>query len=105
VKRSRQTGVSRRLIRLTIAGRDVATDVTFTDHGNGGLACALPTGVDPESGPEAMSASSPESVPAESDLRLSLDETGQLPVDVVLAGGTLEPIWTYARPPGAAAEP
>jgi hypothetical protein len=45
-------------------------------------------------------------VPLESDLRLSLEENGQLVVDLVLADDTLEPIWIYERSsPAAPAEP
>ena len=35
--------------------------------------------------------------PPESELQLSLDENGQLVVDLVLADGTLEPVWIYER--------
>ena len=58
---------------------------------DGYLACALPNG-DGEATP-----SSAPGVPTESDLQLSLDENGQLVVDLVLADGTLEPIWIYER--------
>ena len=63
---------------------------------DGYLACSLPTGDDPAPAPVA-------GVPAESDLQLSLDENGQLVVDLVLADGTLEPVWIYER--GAAPSP
>ena len=87
---------------LTIARRDDAAGVTFVNVSSGMsetvaataedgyLACSLPTGDDPAPSPVA-------GVPAESDLQLSLDDNGQLVVDVVLADGTLEPVWIYER--------
>jgi hypothetical protein len=35
--------------------------------------------------------------PPPSEYRLSLDEGGQLVIDLVLADGTLEPVWVYDR--------
>ena len=93
---------------LTIARRDDAAAVTFANLTNaasetvaataedGYLACTLPTG-DPGLQPAEAG------VPADVDLRLSLDENGQLVVDLVLADGTLEPVWIYER--GAAPSP
>ena len=52
--------------------------------------CTLPTGDDRAAAPSPVAA-------AESDLQLSLDENGQLVVDLVLADGTLEPVWIYER--------
>jgi hypothetical protein len=93
---------------LTITRRDDAADATFANlsngmsetvaatAGDGFLACTLPTGdgdLQPAQG----------GVPAESDLQLSLDDNGQLVADLVLADGTLEPIWLYDR--GAAPSP
>ncbi len=87
---------------LTIARQDDAAGVTFANVSSGMsetvaataedgyLACSLPTGDDPAPSPVA-------GVPAESDLQLSLDDNGQLVVDVVLADGTLEPVWIYER--------
>ena len=87
---------------LTIARRDDAAGVTFANVSNGMsetvaataedgyLACTLPTGDDPAPSPVP-------GVPAESDLQLSLDDNGQLVVDLVLADGTLEPVWIYER--------
>ena len=60
---------------------------------DGYLACTLPTGDDPAPSPAP-------GVPTESDLQLSLDENGQLVVDLVLADGTLEPVWIYDRAAG-----
>ena len=57
---------------------------------DGYLACTLPTGDD-------LAASPAPGVPAESDLQLSVDENGQIVVDLVLGDGTLEPIWIYDR--------
>jgi hypothetical protein len=82
--------------------------LTFTNHTNsmsqtvtgtaqaGGIACTLPnaTGGAPPGSPAP-------GVPARSDLVLSLDDDGQLIVDLVLSDGTLEPIWIYQRADGA----
>jgi hypothetical protein len=87
---------------LTIARRDDAAGVTFASVSSGRsetvaataedgyLACSLPTGDDP-------APSLAPGVPAASDLQLSLDDNGQLVVDLVLADGTLEPVWIYER--------
>ena len=87
---------------LTVVGVDDGAAVTFANLANGQrqtvvatledgfLACSLPTGDDPAPSPAL-------GVPTESDLQLSLDENGQLVVDLVLADGTLEPIWIYDR--------
>jgi hypothetical protein len=87
---------------LTVAGGDDGAAVTFVNLANGKrqtvvatledgfLACSLPTGDDPAPSPVP-------GVPTESDLQLSLAENGQLVVDLVLADGTLEPIWIYDR--------
>jgi hypothetical protein len=77
---------------------------------DGYLACSLPTGDTGLQGtdgggasPGALAAASPgesppvSGPPSEVDLRLSLDQNGQLVVDLVLADGTLEPIWIYDR--------
>lgn len=80
--------------------------LTFANHTNGmsqtiagaeqagGIACTLPN-ADGD-----LSASPPPGVPTESDLMLGLDDDGQLVVDLVLADGTLEPIWIYQRVDG-----
>ncbi len=79
-------------------GQDQTVVATVED---GYLACSLPTIDDPQV--QSGAASPP---PVESDLQLSVDENGQLVVDLVLADGTLEPIWIYDRAPAsAAAEP
>ena len=96
---------------LTVTSRDDGVALTFANLSNGQeqtvvatvedgfLACSLPTGDDPAPSPAP-------GVPTESDLQLSLDENGQLVVDLVLADGTLEPIWIYDRAPASApAEP
>ncbi len=95
---------------LTIARQDGDTSATFANLTNGEsqrvtatnedgyLACKLPTG-DSEVQP------SPASVPLDSDLQLSLEENGQLVVDLVLADETLEPIWIYERSSPAASAP
>ena len=95
---------------LTIARHDDAAVVTFANHTNGMservpaaaedgyLACTLPTGDTPLPAQDG--------VPEESHLRLSLDENGQLVVDLVLGDGTLEPVWIYDRGTGPSpAEP
>jgi len=38
--------------------------------------------------------------PTSANLQLSLDEDGQLVVDLVLADDTLQPIWIYERTDG-----
>jgi hypothetical protein len=92
---------------LTVASREGGVALTFANLANGQdqtvvatvedgfLACSLPTGDDPAPSPVP-------GVPTESDLQLSLDENGQLVVDLVLADGTLEPIWIYDRVPASA---
>jgi hypothetical protein len=92
---------------LTIARRDDTTSATFANLAKGAsetvaatavdgyLACTLTTG-------DTWTPAA-EGAPAEADLQLSLDENGQLVVDLVLADGTLEPIWVYDR--GAASSP
>jgi hypothetical protein len=87
---------------LTIARRDDAAGVTFANLsngisepvtatvGDGFLACTLPTGDDPAPSPAP-------GVPAGSQVQLSLDDNGQLVVDLVLADDTLEPVWIYER--------
>jgi hypothetical protein len=92
---------------LTIALQDDEASATFANLTNGAnetvaataedgyLACTLPTA-------DTWTPAA-EGLPAEADLQLSLDENGQLVVDLVLADGTLEPIWIYDR--GAASSP
>jgi hypothetical protein len=87
---------------LTIARRDDAAGVTFASAfdatsqtvtataADGFLACTLPTG---KSGLQSAEGGAP----ARADLQLSLDDNGQLVVDLVLADGTLEPVWIYER--------
>jgi hypothetical protein len=99
---------------LTVTTQGDGAALTFANQSNGQsrtvpatvedghLACTLPNGDD--------SATTPASgVPAESDLQLSVDENGQLVVDLVLADGTTEPIWVYERAapvtPSASVEP
>jgi hypothetical protein len=67
-------------------------------------ACGGSSAADLSSGGPSPAPAAP-GVPAESDLRLSPDESGRLAVDLVLADGTLEPVWVCERAPGAAAEP
>jgi len=96
---------------LTIVARGEEVQLTFANHSagmsrmvagtaeDGPLACTLPAG-------DGHVAASPgPDVPAESDLQLSLDENGQLVVDLVLPDGTLEPIWVYERADGVSPAP
>jgi hypothetical protein len=72
-------------------GRSQTVVATAED---GYLACTLPAGDDPQVQPAAPGSAS---VPTQSDLQLSVDENGQLVVDLVLADGTTEPLWVYDR--------
>ena len=88
---------------LTIVAQGDGASLTFANRSNGTsqtvagtvedgyLACTLPN-----AGGETAATAAP-GVPAESKLQLSLDDNGQLVVDLVLADGTLEPIWIYER--------
>jgi len=73
-----------------------ASETVAATAGDGCLACTLPTG---DTGLQLTEGGAPDDV----DLHLSLDENGQLVVDLVLADGTLEPVWIYER--GAAPSP
>ena len=101
---------------LTVARQGDGAAVTFANLSNGQsrtvaataedgyLACTLPNG-DGSQPPPAGPSPSP-GVPSESDLQLSLDENGQLVVDLVLADGTTGPVWIYDREStSATAEP
>jgi hypothetical protein len=80
------------------SGQDQTVVATVED---GHLTCSLPTVDDSQVPSDAVSPP-----PVESHLQLSVDENGQLVVDLVLVDGTLEPIWIYDRAPAsAAAEP
>ena len=105
---------------LTVAEQGDGAAVTFANLSNGQsrtvaataedgyLACTLPTGdglPTPSTG-SGSPAPGAQQVPSASDLQLSVDENGQLVVDLVLADGTLEPIWIYDRATASAsAEP
>jgi hypothetical protein len=69
--------------------------------GDGYLACTLANGDAAAAGTASPAGAS--GVPAESDLRLSVDAGGRLVVDLVLSGGTLEPVWIYDRAPAPSA--
>ncbi len=101
---------------LTVARRGDGASVTFANLSNGQrqtvaataedgyLACTLPNGDDPQG--QSAAGPSPSGVPSESDLQLSVDENGQMVVDLVLADHTTEPVWIYDRASAsAAAEP
>ncbi len=101
-------------LTLTISQVDGEAEVTFANHVNGMsetsaatvedgvLACLVTTA----GGLSLDVAPTPSATAAAADLRLSLDEHGQLVVDVVLSDGTLEPISLYERAPGSdAGEP
>ncbi len=100
---------------LTVARQGDGAAVTFANQADGQsrtvaaaaqagyLACTLPTGDGPPGQSTASGSPSPVAEqPSASDLQLSVDENGQLVVDLVLPDGTLEPIWIYDR---AAASP
>jgi hypothetical protein len=103
---------------LTVVDRAGDTRVTFVNHASGtnqtvpatveggSLVCVLPIVADsaPGSG-AAATAPAASMVPTGSHLQLSLDGAGRLVVDVVLADGTLEPVWTYERVHGTSADP
>ncbi len=91
-------------LALTVVRQEEEGAVTFADLADGQdqtvlatvedgyLACTLPVIDDPQVQAGVASPS-----PVKSDLQLSVDENGQLVVDLVLADGTLEPIWIYDR--------
>jgi len=67
---------------------------------DGSIACMLASTDDPflmPAGPGTPSIGVATAPPASVSLQLSLDETGQLVVDLVLPDGTLQPIWIYQR--------
>jgi hypothetical protein len=106
---------------LTITRQDASAGATFENHvsglsetvaaavEDGYLVCTLPTGAagaqrtDGGAAQGALALASPEAgspvpdPPGDVDLQLSIDENGQLVVDLVLADGTLEPVWIYDR--------
>jgi len=97
---------------LTVVRQGDGAAVTFGNQTNGQsqtvaataqdgyLACSLGTGGDPlfqPTGPGSPSPGVASQPPAVSNLQLSVDEDGQLVVDLVLADGTLEPVWIYDR--------
>jgi hypothetical protein len=89
-------------VTLTVTRRDAAATVTFANLSSGAgetvaasaedgyLVCTL---LSAAAGPQP----SPGQAPPQMDLQLSLDDNGQLVVDLVLADGTLEPVWIYER--------
>lgn len=82
-------GVPDPAVTLTIAGLEDGYTVTLADPGSGRRETVPATAGD---GYLACTLAAPES-----DVQLSLDESGQLVVDRVLADGTLEPVWIYDR--------
>jgi hypothetical protein len=106
---------------LTVARQGDGAAVTFANLTNGQsrtaaatvedgyLACSSSARDDPMLQPTGPGSPSPgviSSPPAVSDFQLSVDENGQLVVDLVLADGTTEPVWLYDRAPASAtAEP
>ena len=104
---------------LTVARKGDGGAVTFVNRTNGQsetvaatvedgyLACTLPGGDDPLGQAAGADEPSPgaQQAPSESDLQLSVDENGQLVVDLVLADGTTEPVWFYDRAPAASPAP
>lgn len=103
---------------LVVTGTEDGADVTLSNQSNGmsetvaatledgSLACLLPFEDDPLGAAMSPAPAGAAGAPAGSDLRVSLDENGQLVVDLVLADGTLEPIWIFERASGrVTAEP
>ena len=106
---------------LTVAEQGNGASVTLANHANGlsqmvtataqdgHLACTLTTRDEPSLQPSGPGSPSPGIVsqpPAVSNFLLSVDENGQLIVDLVLADGTTEPVWVYDRATApASAEP
>jgi len=105
---------------LTVAEQGNGASVTLANHTNGlsqtvaataqdgYLACSLPNGDSSRAQPAVSGSPVPDvqQVPSASDLQLSVDENGQLIVDLVLADGTTEPVWVYDRATApASAEP
>ena len=113
-------GTANPAFTLTVAKQGDGGSVTFANLTNGQsrtvaataedgyLACTLPTGDDPQAQPSGAGSPAPgaQQAPSRSDLQLSVDENGQLVVDLILADGTTEPVWIYDRAPASAsAEP
>jgi hypothetical protein len=107
-------------VTLTVARQGDGAAVTFANLSNGQsrtvaasaedgyLACSLSARDDSMVRPAGPGSPSPgvhSSPPAASNFQLSVDENGQLVVDLVLADGTTEPVWIYDRAPSATAEP
>jgi hypothetical protein len=91
-------------VRLTFADQTNGVSQTVAGIGEDGyVACTLATTDDSVLLPAGAEAPSPEvatAPPTSVDLQLSLDEGGQLIVDLVLADGTLQPIWIYQSADG-----
>ena len=90
-------GVPNPAVTLTVARQDDGCTVTLADPASGRRETVLATVGD---GYLACTLSAPDY-----DVELSLDDSGQLVVDRVLADGTLEPVWLYDRPASAPAGP
>jgi len=112
-----EVGVPNPDFTVTVAVQGDGTAITFADRANsvtttvagtaedGSLACVLPSGDHSLGEAVPPGSPSPGVAPGPSDLRLSIDEDGQLVVDVVLSDGTLEPVLIYDRTPAPSPEP
>jgi hypothetical protein len=86
-------------VRLMFTDRTNGISQTVAGTGEDGyVACTLATTDDSlllPAGAEAPSPGVATAPPTSVSLQLSIDEGGQLIVDLVLADGTLQPIWIY----------
>jgi hypothetical protein len=91
-------------VRLTFTDRTNSISQTVAGTGEDDhVACTLATTGDSlllPAGAEAPSPGMATAPPASVSLQLSIDEGGQLIVDLVLADGTLQPIWIYQSADG-----
>jgi len=91
-------------VRLIFANQTNGMNQTVAGTSEDGhVACTLATTHDPflpPAGPGQQSPGVATAPPTSANLQLSLDEDGQLVVDLVLADDTLQPIWIYERTDG-----
>jgi hypothetical protein len=89
-------------VRLIFANQTNGMNQTVAGTSEDGcVACTLATNDDSLLMPAGLGTRSPgAAAPASASLQLSLDEGGQLIVDLVLADDTLQPIWIYERADG-----
>jgi hypothetical protein len=86
-------------VRLTFANQTNGISQTVAGTGEDGhVACTLATTDDSfllPAGPGTPSPGVATAPPTSVNLQLSVDESGQMIVDLVLSDGTLEPVWIY----------